>query len=101
MDDDELKKAMTLAGETAPDKAEAATQHAKQMYDALSSKMGLGPDVFALFSTTNRLKFAAPQKAIDDFCDSSGTARSSCTGSRRTPTSESSAAGSSPTLTSR
>ncbi|HEX2689605.1 MAG TPA: HAMP domain-containing methyl-accepting chemotaxis protein [Kofleriaceae bacterium] len=73
VDDDELKKAMTLAAETAPDKAaaaaaasEAATQHAKQMYDALSSKMGLGPDVFALFTTTNRLKFAAPQKALDE-----------------------------------
>ena len=71
--DDELDKAMTQATETAPAQAaaaaagsEAATQHAKQMYDALSSKMGLNPDVFALFSTTNRLKFAAPQKVLDE-----------------------------------
>jgi len=72
-DDDELRKAMTQAAETAPAQAasaaagsESATQHAKQMYDALSSKNGLGPDVFALFTAGNRLKFVAPQKALDE-----------------------------------
>jgi methyl-accepting chemotaxis protein len=71
--DDELRKAMTLATEATPAQAaaaaaagEAATQHAQQMYDALSSKNGLGPDVFALFTATNRLKFAAPPKVLDD-----------------------------------
>jgi len=44
----------------------AAISHAREMYEALSSKTGLGPDVFALFSTGNRLKFAAPARAIDE-----------------------------------
>jgi methyl-accepting chemotaxis protein len=72
-DDDELRKAMTQAAEIAPTQAaaaatasEVATVHAKQMYDALSSKNGLQPDVFALFTTTNRLKFVAPPKALDE-----------------------------------
>jgi methyl-accepting chemotaxis protein len=71
--DDELRKAMAQAAETAPAQAaaaatasESATQHAKQMYEALSSKSGLRPDVFALFSPTNRLKFAAPPKVLED-----------------------------------
>ncbi|HEY0193913.1 MAG TPA: HAMP domain-containing methyl-accepting chemotaxis protein, partial [Kofleriaceae bacterium] len=71
--DEELKKAMTAAGDPRPEAAaaaqaanEAAIQHAKEMYDALSAKSGLAPDVFALFTTTNKLKFVAPAKALDD-----------------------------------
>ncbi len=71
--DDELRKVMSQAADPAPPQAtaaggtsESAATHAKEMYDALSSKMGLNPDVFALFSTTNRLKFAAPQKVLDE-----------------------------------
>ncbi|HEX7843461.1 MAG TPA: HAMP domain-containing methyl-accepting chemotaxis protein, partial [Kofleriaceae bacterium] len=44
----------------------AAIDHARQMYNALSSKVGLQPDVFALFSPGNRLKFVAPAKALDE-----------------------------------
>jgi methyl-accepting chemotaxis protein len=71
--DDELRKAMAQAADPAPAAAataaagsEAATLHAKQMYDALSAKNGLSPDVFALFTTANRLKFVAPAKALDE-----------------------------------
>src|ERR1700761_7307438 len=65
-DDDELRKAMTLAGDAAAPPAGAATgntaaiQHAREMYDALSAKNGMQPDVFALFSAESRLKFVAP-----------------------------------------
>jgi methyl-accepting chemotaxis protein len=76
--DDELCKAMALAagpsaGEPTPAQLAAAEAnnaaailHARQMYEALSSKNGLQPDVFALFSTTNRLKFVAPARVLDD-----------------------------------
>jgi methyl-accepting chemotaxis protein len=71
--DDELRKAMAQAADSAPAAAasaaaasEAATLHAKQMYDALSAKNGLVPDVFALFTTANRLKFVAPPKVLDE-----------------------------------
>jgi methyl-accepting chemotaxis protein len=71
--DDELRKAMAQAADPTPAAAataaagsEAATLHAKQMYDALSAKNGLVPDVFALFTTTNRLKFVAPPKTLDE-----------------------------------
>jgi methyl-accepting chemotaxis protein len=67
--DDELRTAMaqaagaTSAAETA---SAAAITHARQMYDALSSKSGMQPDAFALFTTANRLKFAAPAKMLDE-----------------------------------
>jgi methyl-accepting chemotaxis protein len=71
--DDELRKAMSQAADPAPAAAataaaasEAATLHAKQMYDALSAKNGLAPDVFALFTAANRLRFVAPAKALDE-----------------------------------
>jgi methyl-accepting chemotaxis protein len=89
--DDELRKAMSqggaapaaeapptagavgaagAAGRAAPPApvagADAAVEHARQMYDALSSKTGLQPDVFALFSPGNRLRFVAPAKALDE-----------------------------------
>ena len=68
--DDELCKAMAQAADGASAAAEAgnaaALLHARQMYDALSSKNGMQPDVFALFSTTNRLKFVAPAKSLDE-----------------------------------
>jgi methyl-accepting chemotaxis protein len=44
----------------------AAIEHARQMYEALSSKAGLRPDVFALFTPANRLKFVAPTKSLDE-----------------------------------
>ncbi|HET7503863.1 MAG TPA: HAMP domain-containing methyl-accepting chemotaxis protein, partial [Kofleriaceae bacterium] len=46
--------------------ADSAASHARQIYDALSAKTGLAPDVFALFTQTNRLKFAAPPKVLDE-----------------------------------
>jgi methyl-accepting chemotaxis protein len=85
--DDELRKAMAQAAEppapqvratpVAPGgPAEAASgeklgyaaavAHARQMYQALSSQNGLQPDVFALFTTSNRLKFVAPPRALDE-----------------------------------
>jgi methyl-accepting chemotaxis protein len=74
--DDELRKAMSQAADPSPATAaaaaaaaaagEAATAHAGHMYDALASKNGIRPDVFALFTTTNRLKFVAPGKALDE-----------------------------------
>ncbi|HEY0985407.1 MAG TPA: hypothetical protein VGD80_00095, partial [Kofleriaceae bacterium] len=69
--DDELRKAMTQAGDTgaagvAGAASEAAIAHARQMYDALASKNGLAPDAFALFTPANRLKFAAPAKVLDE-----------------------------------
>jgi len=74
--DDELGQRMTQAAAAAPDASPAqaaaaeagsaaAIVHARQMYDALSSKNGMKPDVFALFTTTNRLKFVAPAKVLD------------------------------------
>jgi methyl-accepting chemotaxis protein len=45
---------------------EAAVGHAREMYDALSSKSGLRPDVFALFTPANRLAFIAPPHALDE-----------------------------------
>ncbi|HET9627427.1 MAG TPA: HAMP domain-containing methyl-accepting chemotaxis protein [Kofleriaceae bacterium] len=71
-DDDELRKAMTVAGDpnAAPANAAAgntaAIQHAREMYDALSAKHGLQPDMFALFSAESRLKFIAPPNALDE-----------------------------------
>jgi methyl-accepting chemotaxis protein len=71
--DDELQKGMTGAADAGPAGAagaaaasEAAVAHARRMYEALSSKNGLAPDVFALFTPANRLKFAAPGKVIDE-----------------------------------
>ncbi|HEY0476921.1 MAG TPA: methyl-accepting chemotaxis protein [Kofleriaceae bacterium] len=72
--DDELRKAMSqpAAGAAAAPAAapavaiDAATEHARQMYDALSSRTGLQPDVFALFTSQNRLKFVAPAKVLDE-----------------------------------
>ncbi|HEY6178724.1 MAG TPA: methyl-accepting chemotaxis protein, partial [Kofleriaceae bacterium] len=68
--DDELRTAMTAAATGAPAAAEAgstaAIAHARQMYDALSSKAGMQPDAFALFTTANRLKFSAPSKVIEE-----------------------------------
>ncbi|HEX4418094.1 MAG TPA: HAMP domain-containing methyl-accepting chemotaxis protein [Kofleriaceae bacterium] len=70
--DDELRKAMTgavspTATAAAADAAEAAAVlHARQMSDGLSGKTGLQPDVFALFTANNRLKFVAPAKALDE-----------------------------------
>jgi methyl-accepting chemotaxis protein len=77
--DDELRKAMVppgppaaaAAATAAAASAEAAgrdpaVEHARQMYDALSSRSGMRPDVFALFTATNRLKFAAPGKLLDE-----------------------------------
>jgi methyl-accepting chemotaxis protein len=76
--DDELRKAMSQAAEPAPataaaappaaalSAAEAATAHAAHMYDALASNTGLQPDLFALFTTTNRLRFVAPARALDE-----------------------------------
>jgi methyl-accepting chemotaxis protein len=68
--DDELQKAMTAAGDAtaagAAAAGEAAVAHARRTYDALSSKNGLAPDVFALFTPANRLKFAAPGKVLDE-----------------------------------
>jgi len=68
--DEELCKAMAQAAEGAPAAAEtghaAAVLHARQMYEALSSKNGMQPDVFALFTTTNRLAFAAPARSLDE-----------------------------------
>jgi methyl-accepting chemotaxis protein len=46
--------------------SDAAIGHARQMYDALSSKAGLRPDVFALFTPANRLAFVAPAKTLDE-----------------------------------
>ncbi|HSR96632.1 MAG TPA: HAMP domain-containing methyl-accepting chemotaxis protein, partial [Kofleriaceae bacterium] len=63
--DDELAKAMAQAN-AADDRSDAATVHARQMYDALSSKNGMQPDVFALFTPGNRLRFAAPPKLLDE-----------------------------------
>jgi methyl-accepting chemotaxis protein len=69
-DDDELRKAMAAALDPAPAVAtagnDAAVLHARQMYDALSSKNGLHPDVFALFTPANRLRLVAPAKALDE-----------------------------------
>jgi methyl-accepting chemotaxis protein len=45
---------------------EAAVGHAREMYDALSSKSGLRPDMFALFTPANRLAFIAPPQALDE-----------------------------------
>jgi len=68
--DDELRKAMNQAADPAAPTAaagnDAAIQHAREMYEALSSKNGIRPDVFALFSAANRLRFAAPAKALDE-----------------------------------
>lgn len=71
--DDELRKAMSQAADPAPATAAAATAagetaaaHAAHMYDALAAKTGLQPDVFALFTTANRLRFVAPGKALDE-----------------------------------
>ena len=79
--DDELRKAMSPApaGAAAAGAAgaagaaavtaegrDAAADHARQMYDALSGKTGMQPDVFALFTTANRLRFAAPAKVLDE-----------------------------------
>jgi methyl-accepting chemotaxis protein len=68
--DDEICKAMAQAGDPAPAVAtagsEAAVLHARQMYRALSSKNGMAPDVFALFTPTNRLRFAAPPHVLDE-----------------------------------
>jgi methyl-accepting chemotaxis protein len=77
--DDELRKAMSQPAAAATGAAprattnattdattDAATEHARQMYDALSSRTGLQPDVFALFTSANRLKFVAPAKVLDD-----------------------------------
>jgi len=74
--DDELSQRMAQAATVAADASPAqvaaaeagnaaAIGHARQMYDALSSKNGMKPDVFALFTTTNRLKFVAPAKVLD------------------------------------
>jgi methyl-accepting chemotaxis protein len=68
--DDELQKGMAGAADAgaagAAAASEAAVGHARRMYDALSSKHGLAPDVFALFTPGNRLKFAAPGKVLDE-----------------------------------
>jgi methyl-accepting chemotaxis protein len=78
--DDELRKAMAQAADGAATSAatgattaaasdaavQAAITHARQMYEALSSRYGLGPDVFALFTPTNRLRFVAPPRALDE-----------------------------------
>jgi methyl-accepting chemotaxis protein len=45
---------------------EAAVGHAREMYDALSSKSGMRPDVFALFTPGNHLEFVAPPRALDE-----------------------------------
>src|SRR5262249_4052715 len=45
---------------------EAAVGHAREMYDALSSKSGMRPDVFALFTPANRLAFVAPPRVLDE-----------------------------------
>jgi methyl-accepting chemotaxis protein len=72
-EDDELRKAMTQAADPAPAAAataaagsEASVAHARQMFESLSGKTGLQPDVFALFTPANRLKFVAPPKALDE-----------------------------------
>jgi len=86
--DDELRKAMSppapaAAPSAAPGRAigappaaavdpsdraapDPATEHARQMYEALSSRTGMQPDLFALFTPANRLKFVAPAKVLDD-----------------------------------
>src|SRR5262245_47241988 len=72
--DDELQKAMAQSadgaagapGAASAAASEAAALHARQMYDALSSKTGLQPDVFALFTPGNRLRFASPPRVLDD-----------------------------------
>jgi methyl-accepting chemotaxis protein len=73
VDDDELRKAMAAAASSAPAAAQAAQagndaaiQHAREMYGALTSKNGLQADIFALFNAENRLKFAAPPNVLDE-----------------------------------
>jgi len=65
--DDELRRAMSpgAAAAAAPNSHDAA-DHAREMHDALSSKSGVQPDLFALFTPANRLVFAAPSKLLDD-----------------------------------
>ncbi|HEU4729669.1 MAG TPA: HAMP domain-containing methyl-accepting chemotaxis protein [Kofleriaceae bacterium] len=72
--DDELRKVMSQGAEPPAGAAQAqaaagadtAASHAREIYDALSAKNGLAPDVFALFTQTNRLRFAAPPKVLDE-----------------------------------
>jgi methyl-accepting chemotaxis protein len=71
--DDELRTAMGRVADTSPAQAaaaaagsESAIQYATKMSDVLASRNGIKPDLFALFTTTNRLTFVAPAKALDE-----------------------------------
>ncbi|MBC7973674.1 MAG: HAMP domain-containing protein [Myxococcales bacterium] len=41
-------------------------KHARRAYELLSSKNGLHPDMFAVFTPANRLTFVAPKNALDE-----------------------------------
>jgi methyl-accepting chemotaxis protein len=64
--DDELRKVMTQAEAAVETGSAAAVVHAREMYEVLSSRTGLQPDVFALFTPGNRLKFVAPARVLDE-----------------------------------
>jgi methyl-accepting chemotaxis protein len=61
--DPELRTAMASVNPLAMTQAAA---HAKEMSDALSSKNGLKPDLFALFTSANKLAFVAPAGAMTE-----------------------------------
>src|SRR5215510_11410696 len=56
--DDEIRDGMSP---NPPPGSESAADHAKQQYEALMSSDGLKPDLFAIFTTTNRLVWAPPK----------------------------------------
>jgi methyl-accepting chemotaxis protein len=58
--------AMPVAPAAPAAASDVASARGKRMYDALSSKHGLQPDVFALFTAANRLAFLAPPRSLDE-----------------------------------